>query len=403
MIFYSFYTGWQKNPDQLVYRTQSGQSELQVNLLMFETKQEAEKDFFRILWDNDEFRIGEYFDTEKGKKKKVEPQVKAISDQSYKTLPSDFSIELDKVYNLDCMLFMKELPNKYLDYVFTSPPYNAGKRTSHGKNNAIYENDEDMYAMYEDDLGNDEYEEWLFSIVRELLRVTKKHIFFNIQMLGNNKRTVQKLFSVFGEYLKDIIIWNKTIASPHIVPGIMNSAFEFIFIFSNDEPNKRNFKDGNFQGNFRNVITGVNSSQNKYRHLNKATFPLYLPRTLMQKFGKPKDIWYDPFSGTGTTFHAATLEDRHFLGTEIDINQCEATNKRIWMEEGTLKLQFGDGNEVYGLDYGKEGVEAVVKVEEVNGVKSFEVIEKRKVENLSFDFEVLKDEIEVKLDGIDID
>lgn len=354
MVFYSFYTDRFRSPENLVYRTEDGWSPLQINLKMFPQKEGengAEKDFFALLWDNEDFRIGEYFDTDKGKKSVKKESVQRSED--YKKLPSDFSIELNKVYNLDCLLFMEQLPKGYIDYICTSPPYNAGARTSHGENNAIYKDDESMYNFFEDSQTNDEYEEWLFKIIRDMLRVTKKHIFFNIQMLGNNKRTVMKIFHTFGMYIKDLIIWNKTIASPHIVPGIMNSAFEFIFILSNDNPQSRKFDDGNFKGNFRNVITGVNSSQNKYRHLNKATFPLYLPRTIMQKFGKPGDIWYDPFSGTGTTFHACILEKRDFLGTEIDIEQCESTNKRIFLEESALKMGFGDGENSI-IEHGEE-------------------------------------------------
>lgn len=373
MVFYSFYTTWSKEPDSLVYRTEDnfgGRSPLQVNMMMFPTKELAELDFFRLLWDEPDLRICEYFDTEKGKKKPQKEKLLIDRDERYKTLPSDFQIELNKVYCLDCLLFMKELPDKFLDYILTSPPYNAGERTSHGKNNAIYKDDESMYNLYEDKMGDDEYEKWIFSIIDEGLRVVKKHIFFNIQMLGGNKDTVCKIFGRYFHKIKDVIIWNKTIASPHIVPGIMNSAFEFIFIFSNDEPEKRKFYDANFQGNFRNVITGVNSSQNKYRHLNKATFPLYLPRTIIQKFGKPKDIWYDPFSGTGTTFHACLLEQRDFLGTEIDIEQCESTNKRIFIEESALKFEFPDPMENMSAGDGENVADTLKNIMQEYGVKS---------------------------------
>lgn len=374
MIFYSFYTDKWKSDESLVYRTEDGFSPLQINLKMFPQKEGtdgAEKDFFSLLWENENYRIGEYFDTENGKKKKTVVEEKEARNEDYKVLPSDFQIELNKVYNLDCILFMKQLPNKFLDYILTSPPYNAGARTSHGKNNAIYKDDELMYNFFEDKMKDDDYEKWIFEIIDEGLRVTKKHIFFNIQMLGNNKETICKIFGRYSNVIKDMIIWNKTIASPHIVPGIMNSAFEFIFIFSNEEPHKRNFIDGNFKGNFRNVITGMNSSQNKYRHLNKATFPLYLPRTIMQKFGKKLDIWYDPFSGTGTTFHAAILEERNFLGTEIDIDQCESTNKRIWIEESAQKFDFGDG-----FAENKEWVEEQERLADENSFDSIKSIVK---------------------------
>lgn len=348
MVFYSFYTDRSKKPEFLVFRTEDelGYSVMQSNIKLFDSQPQAQSDFFKLLWDNENYRIGEYFDTEKKTKKEKstkesKPKVEVIKETpSYKILPSDYKLELNKVYNLDCMVFMKTVPDKFFDYVFTSPPYNAGKRTSHGKNNAIYADDENMYALYEDALNNDEYEEWLFGIIDELLRITKKHIFFNIQRLGNNKKTIDKIFWKYSKNMKEVFIWNKTIASPHINKKIVTSAFEFIFCLSNDEPEKRTFNDGNFDGKFRNVITGVNASQNKHREHNKATFPLYLPRTFIKNFGKKKDIWFDPFNGTGTTYHACEIEGRDYVGTEIDDNQVDVSENRVEQEQSKLKIDF---------------------------------------------------------------
>jgi DNA modification methylase len=337
MVFYSFYTDKFRSPDSLVYRTEDGYSPLQINLKMFESHQAAERDFFGMLYDNEDLRIGEYFDTDKGKKKKSDkPQEKRPDDAPavYDIVPSDFKLELNKVYNLDCLLFMKELPNKYLDYIFTSPPYNIKKQI--GTDN--------LYKVYGDDLTPEEYFDWLSSIIDEGMRVTKKHFFMNIQMLGKNKHTVLGILGKYKHIIKDIVIWKKSIVAPHIQEGIMNSAFEFIIIFSNDRPELKKFSDANWrQGTFNNVIEGINASQNKHRNLNKATFPLYLPRVFMQNFGKKLDIWYDPFNGTGTTGQAAALEERYYLGTEIDIEQVVVTQERVEEENSKLKLDFGEG------------------------------------------------------------
>lgn len=335
MIFYNFYTDRYRSPENLVYRTEEGFSPLQVNMKMFPQKEGedgAEKDFFALLWDNPDYRIGEYFNTEKKKKIKVEKELPIPGETPiYSVIPPDYKLELDKVYNLDCLLFMNTVPDKYIDYIFTSPPYNIKKQIG----------TDDLYKVYSDDLTPEEYFDWLCAIIDEGMRVTKKHFFMNIQMLGKNKHSVLGLMSKYKHIIKDIAIWQKTIVAPHIQPGIMNSGFEFIFIFSNDRPELKVFSDAKWsQGTFSNVIKGLNASQNKYSDLNKATFPLFLPRVFMQKFGKPRDIWYDPFSGTGTTFHAATIEDKYFLGTEIDIEQCEVTNKRIFIEESAQKIDF---------------------------------------------------------------
>lgn len=341
MIFYSFYTDRFRDPSNLVYRTNTGQSELQVDLKMFDSESLAQLDFFKLLYDNEDLRIGEYFDTDKGKKstkKKVEK--KSNETPIYSVIPPDYRLELDKVYNLDCNLFMNTVPDKYIDYIFTSPPYNITKQIGGG----------DLYDQYEDNLTPEEYLQWLCDIVREGLRITKKHIFFNIQQLARNKKSVIELMYHFREYVKDVAIWNKSVAPPHIQPGVMNSKFEYVIVFSNDRPETKVFSDARWsQGTFNNVIEGLNASRNKYAHLNKATFPLYLPRIFMQNFGKKADIWYDPFTGTGTTFHSAVIEERHFLGTEIDANQCEAANKRIFIEESALKFDFPYDEPDFGI------------------------------------------------------
>lgn len=338
MIFYSFYTDKYRASNSLVYRVEYGEvqfSPLQVNLKMFPQKEGldgAQLDFFKLLDENPDFRFGEYFDTEKGKKKaKAAVEQSGIPSEAY-TMPAGFEIELDKVYNKDCITFMQAIPDKFIDYIFTSPPYNISKQIgSEGQ----------MYAEYEDSLTPEEYFKWLCDIIDEGLRCVKMHFFMNIQMLGKNKECVLELFGKYRHIIKDRLVWQKSIVAPHIQPGIMNSAFEDIIVFSNDRPHLKMFSDAKWsQGTFNNVIKGINASQNKYKMLNKATFPVYLPRIFMQNFGGKGKLWYDPFSGTGTTFLAATMEEMKFLGTELDPKQCEATNKRIFIEESQGKLDF---------------------------------------------------------------
>jgi len=226
------------------------------------------------------------------------------------------NLELNTIYNESNLVTMAKMPNDYVDYVLTSPPYNVGKN---GMVDAKY-ND------YTDNL--DDYYENQKKLINELLRVTKKHVFYNVQMLANNKIDFLKLIGYFNDKIKDIIIWQKN-GIPHIEPGILNSAFEFIIIYSNDYPNKKKFYDANFKGNFNNVIKTLNSHSNPFAKKHKAIMPLDIPRMLMQKFGKAKDIWYDPYMGTGTTSVAAIMEDRKFIGSEISREYCELIKDRL--------------------------------------------------------------------------
>lgn len=240
-------------------------------------------------------------------------------------------METNKIYHEDCLVTLSKMPDGFVDMVITSPPYNVGY-------NQMYGLDTTKYDTYEDKKSQDDYDLWLNNIIDELLRVTKKHIFFNIQMLGNNKTTVLKLLGKYNDKIKDIIIWNKKQAPPHIEQGIMNSKFEFIIIFSNQSPEKKKFYDAKFKGNFNNVIDGINASKNEYADVHKATYPLYLPRTILTKFGDANEIVYDPFMGTGTTAIASLMEGRFFIGSEIDKTYFDLSNKRInnFLQQQTL-------------------------------------------------------------------
>tara|TARA_R100000773_G_scaffold28806_1_gene24763 strand:- start:171 stop:878 length:708 start_codon:yes stop_codon:yes gene_type:complete len=225
-------------------------------------------------------------------------------------------MEINTIYNEDCFDTIAKMPNNFVDYTLTSPPYNVGN------NNMV----EKKYNNFNDKLDN--YFENQKNLINELLRVTKKHIFYNIQMLGNNKIDFLKLLGYFNNKIKDIIIWEKK-GIPHIEPGILNSSFEFIIIFSNDFPEKKKFYDANFKGNFNNVIKTLNPHSNPFSKKHKAIMPLDIPRLLLQKFGKKNDIWYDCYMGTGTTALACVLEKRNYIGSEISKEYIDLCYKRL--------------------------------------------------------------------------
>lgn len=357
-IYYSFFTTWRKESKDLVFRTEDGWKPVtspssEFTLKFFATEELAKRDFYKLLFDNPDFRIGEITNTDKitNTKTKKEPKDKSAKEkppivkvemkqdlEKRNEIIEKVSLEYNKIYTMDCMKFMAQVPDNFFHYTFTSPPYNVGKRISFGEHNKIYKDNEEMYDLYEDKMTPEEYENWLFSVIDECIRVTERHVFVNIQMLARNKKTIFRIYHRYENNLKELFIWNKTIASPNIQKKIVTSAFEKIFCFSKDNPDNRLFSDANFDPKFRNVITGLNSSQNKFKELNKATFPMYLPRTFMKNFGQEGDLWFDPFSGTGTTFHGARIEKRNFIGTELDGRQSDVTEKRVKEEDSKLKL-----------------------------------------------------------------
>lgn len=275
------------------------------------------------------------YEGQKKEKSSAPKKEKKAEVSQEKTKRIDFTgvgVEINKIYNEDCEKTIANIKDKQLDYVFTSPPYNVGKgafaKYEEGKQNS-------------DDRSQQDYLDWTIRIVDGLLRATKNHIFWNVQALTNNKVSLLSFQEHYKYQIKEIFIWKKSSVAPASTKGVTNSAFEYIFCFSNQQPELRNFKDGNFHGNFSNVIE-VFREKNVHAEIHKATFPIDLPRTFIKNFGGIGDLWYDPFTGTGTTQKACILERRNFLGSEMSKKYFDLATKEIinFHKDNSLQLEF---------------------------------------------------------------
>ena len=64
-------------------------------------------------------------------------------------------------------------------------------------------------------------------------------------------------------------------------------------------------------------------------HENEAPFPLDLPAFFVKSFCPPDGIVCDPFSGSGTTCHAAFENNRRFIGCDIRASQVQLCERRM--------------------------------------------------------------------------
>lgn len=235
-------------------------------------------------------------------------------------------MKLNKIYNENCLDTMKRMSDDFVDIVVTSPPYNIGKnRLNSGKNK--------NYNNYIDDLHKDDYFKKTKIWIDEMIRVSKYHVFYNIQEITGNKGIVKFILNNYSGYLKETFIWAKSNPQASIVKTMAGSGFEYIFCFSKDNPSKRLFSHCNFNNRisgqqvYNTIIKPSNSNKETKGH--SFAFDDWLPNYFIHNFSKENNIVYDPFMGTGTTAKSAHLYNRNWIGSEISKEYVDIANKRL--------------------------------------------------------------------------
>ena len=247
-------------------------------------------------------------------------------------------MEIDKVYNEDCLDTMRKMSDNFIDLTVTSPPYD-NLRTYNG------------YSF--------DFEK----VAKELFRVTKVGgvvvwVVGDATIDGSETGTSfrQALFFMeCGFNLHDTMIYKKNSSTyPACKKSVRYSQiFEYMFIFSKGKPkainlisDKKNKWAGHssFDGKIppvpelspRNNIWKYSTSFNdKTGH--PAVFPEQLANDHIISWSNQNDLIYDPFMGSGTTAKMAILNNRNYIGSEISEEYCKIIENRT--EEAKKSIQ----------------------------------------------------------------
>lgn len=184
-------------------------------------------------------------------------------------------LEINKIYNQDCLEGMKLLDDRSIDVTFTSPPYNDT-----GNDNVDVSNGSEFHKKYLYTEKKDNYYEWLCQCIDEMLRVTKKWVVFNIQGIKNNREDVYKIIGRYSHQIHDILIWYKPNGQPTSTPNSISNFYEYIILFKckgveNVKVNSRFYK---------NVIVKNINANNEYQKVHRAIMNKDLCDEMIKEF-----------------------------------------------------------------------------------------------------------------------
>lgn len=235
-------------------------------------------------------------------------------------------IEINKIYNEDCLETMSKIPDNCIDLIITSPPYNKNFYT---KKTKIKVKDTSNfrtidYDSFDDNLEPKDYAEWQTKILLECCRVLKNEgsIFYNHMDILNNHNTIHPSF-VYEFPLKQILIWNRR-NTPKLDKSYFFPINEYVFWLKKDFNSKPKFnrKNSIFDKSIFNLNPDIKNN-------HPAPFPIELPGNFILACTDENDLIYDPFMGSGTTAIAAIKNNRKFIGSELSKKYINDFEKRL--------------------------------------------------------------------------
>lgn len=220
-------------------------------------------------------------------------------------------IELNRIYNEDCLEGMKRIPDASVDMILTDIPYGEVNR----KDNGLRKLDKSHADITTFSLD---------SLCSELVRIGKGSIYIFCGI--NQVSYLRENFSNAGLSTR-IIVWEKTNPSPMNGEKLWLSGIE-LCVYAKK-------KGATFNSRCRNSVLRYPCGQSKVHPTQK---PTNLFIDLIQTSSNEGDLCFDPFMGSGTTAVAAIRTKRNFIGFELQKEYFDIANKRIKDEQQQLKL-----------------------------------------------------------------
>lgn len=219
-----------------------------------------------------------------------------------------------KLYQGDCLKLMKNIPDVSIDLIITDPPY---KTITGGDSNGA--NSERPKGMLQGNRKlfkhqNIKISSWMPEIYRVLKEESHCYIFTNSLNLQEMLNEATKA----GFKLHNLLVWEKNNCTPS--QYYMKNCEYVLFLRKGKAKWINNIGESKTVHKFNNIIG------NKLHPTEK---PVDLLEYYLLNSSEPNDVVLDPFMGAGSMGEACILNNRNFIGIELDSTYFQIAKDRI--------------------------------------------------------------------------
>ncbi|NHN31147.1 DNA-methyltransferase [Paenibacillus agricola] len=225
-------------------------------------------------------------------------------------------IELNRIYQRDCIEGMRMIPSETVDLAIVDPPYGINFHSNYRKSSML----KTTGGIANDGIDNAGF---LAVVIDEIYRVLKPnaHIYWFTRWdkVTEQQPLLERQFTV-----KNSLIWMKNNWSMGDLFGAYAGQYENI-LFAQKGRRLLNEVDGRTR--HADILQFDRISPNKLRHSHEK--PEGLIEFLIRKSSAVGDVILTPFCGSGTDCVAAAKTGRDFISFELDADHITTANKRL--------------------------------------------------------------------------
>jgi DNA modification methylase len=225
-------------------------------------------------------------------------------------------IELNQVYQRDCIDGLRLIPDESIDLVVADPPYGIDFNSNFRKKSEL----KTTSGIFNDGKDNNDF---LAEVLTEIYRVLKpnSHVYWFTRWdrIHLQQPLIEQHFK-----LKNSLVWMKNNWSMGDLTGAYAGQYESI-LFAQKGRRALNEVDG--KRRHTDILQFDRISPNKLRHSHEK--PEDLIEFLIRKSSDEGEIVLDPFCGSGTTAVCARKLNRNFVTFELEPDFITIANGRL--------------------------------------------------------------------------
>ena len=232
-------------------------------------------------------------------------------------------MELNKIYNMDCIEGMREIPDKSIDLIVTDPPFLHVKGGMKSKriNTGLYKPESFINTKM-----RDFDEEQIYTLLNRCKPVFKESFngyFFcsKLQIISYLKWTQENKLNY------DLLIWDRQ-RNSLISTKFYTSNIDYIIRIYGKKQALNKIVKSNGKGDVE-YYKKIQTYKQPREYGHETEKPLGLITKYILLSSNENDTILDPFMGSGTTAIACINTNRNFIGFELDKEYFDIANERI--------------------------------------------------------------------------